>query len=451
MPERRMSNKQISRRTALHGLGVCMALPPLEAMVSSSSAAANATRAPKRMAFVYSPNGKNMEQWRPKDMGSNYTLSPTLEPLAALKGDFQVLSGLDHRNATNGGDGAGDHARANATFLTGMRAKKTAGADIRLGVSVDQVAAQQLGKSTRLPSLELSCDAARRSGKCDSGYGCAYQYNISWRDKKVPMPPEANPRLVFERLFGKDTAGGGNKAERLRQARQQKSILDFVMEDAKRLQSRLGGNDRAKLEEYFTAVRETERRVENAEKFATAAPDMKKPDGIPGSYKEHIRLLYDLSALAFQSDTTRIATFMMAHDGSNRNFREIGVPDGHHNISHHGNDRKKLEKIAKIDRFYIEQFAYFLNKLKGMKDVDGRSVLDNSMIVYGCGIADGNRHNHHDLPVLLAGRGGGTIEPGRHLDFRGEVPLSNLYVTMLDKLGLEVSTMGDSTGSLPRV
>ncbi len=451
MPERRMSNNRISRRTALHGLGVCLALPPLEAMVSSSPAASNTTRAPKRMAFVYSPNGKNMEQWRPEGMGSNYTLSPTLEPLAALKGDFQVLSGLDHRNATNGGDGPGDHARANATFLTGMRAKKTAGADIRLGISVDQVAARQLGKSTRLPSLELSCDAARGSGKCDSGYSCAYQYNISWRDKKVPMPPEANPRLVFERLFGKDTAGGGNKAERLRQARQQKSILDFVMEDAKRLQSSLGGNDRAKLEEYFTAVRETERRVENAEKFVTASPDMKKPDGIPGSYKEHIRLLYDLSALAFQSDTTRITTFMMAHDGSNRNFREIGVPDGHHNISHHGNDRKKLEKIAKIDRFYIEQFSYFLNKLKGMKDVDGRSVLDNSMIVYGCGIADGNRHNHHDLPVLLAGGGGGTLEPGRHLDFRGEVPLSNLYVTMLDKLGLEVSKLGDSTGSLPRV
>jgi hypothetical protein len=429
-----------------------MVLPPLEAMVSSSPAAkAKASRAPKRMAFIYAPNGKNMEMWRPKEMGSNYTLSPTLEPLAGHKDQFQVLSGLDHRNATNGGDGAGDHARANATFLTGMRAKKTAGADISLGISVDQVAAQQVGKLTRLPSLELSCDAARRSGKCDSGYSCAYQFNISWRDRKVPMPPEANPRLVFERLFGKDTSGGGSKAERLRLARKNKSILDFVMEDAKRLQARLGGNDRQKIEEYFTAVRETERRVENAEKFAAASPDMEKPAGIPGSYKEHIRLLYDLSALAFQSDTTRITTFMMAHDGSNRNFREIGVPDGHHHISHHGRNKDKLKKIAKIDRFYIEQFSYFLDKLKGMKDVDGRSVLDNSMIVYGCGIADGDRHNHHDLPVLLAGRGGGSLEAGRHLDFRGEVPLSNLYVTMLDKLGLEVSKLGDSTGALPRV
>lgn len=448
-----MRSQRISRRSALRGLGVCMVLPPLEAMlpVSMGANSRGIGKAPKRMSFVYAPNGKNMEKWRPKGMGSDYSLSPTLEPLAGVKGDFQVLSGLDHRNATNGGDGAGDHARANATFLTGMRAKKTAGADISLGVSVDQVAAQQLGNMTRLPSLELSCDAARRSGKCDSGYSCAYQFNISWRDKKVPMPPEANPRLVFERMFGKDTSGGGSKSERLIQARKNKSILDFVMEDAKRLQTRLGGNDRQKLEEYFTAVRETERRVENAEKFAAAAPDMEKPAGIPGSYKEHIRLLYDLSALAFQSDTTRISTFMMAHDGSNRNFREIGVPDGHHSISHHGRNKDKLEKIAKIDRFYIEQFAYFLNKLKGMKDVDGSSVLDNSMIVYGCGIADGDRHDHHDLPVLLAGGGGGSLEPGRHLDFRGEVPLSNLYVTMLDKLGLEVSKLGDSTGALPRV
>ena len=403
------------------------------------------------MAFIYSPNGKNMEKWRPGGTGGSYKLSPTLEPLRGLKSEFQVLSGLDHRNATNGGDGAGDHARANATFLTGVRAKKTAGADIRLGVSVDQVAAAQIGGLTRLPSLELSCDAARSSGKCDSGYSCAYQYNLSWKDEKVPMPPEANPRLVFERLFGKGADGEVGKEEKLRRARQQRSILDFVLEDAQRLHRQLGRNDQQKLDEYLTAVRETERRIENAEKFAAAQPDMAKPSGVPKDYKDHIRLHYDLLALSFQTDSTRISSFMMAHDGSNRSFRDIGVPDGHHNISHHGNNKDKLDKIAKIDRFYVEQFGYFLGKLKAMKDSDGRSVLDNSMIVYGCGIADGNRHNHYDLPILLAGRGGGKLQPGRHLDFEGEVPLSNLYLTMLDKMGVNAMKHGDSTAKLPRV
>ena len=400
------------------------------------------------MAFIYSPNGKNMERWHPAGLGGNYKLSPTLQPLASLKSEFQVLSGLDHKNATAGGDGGGDHARANATFLTGMRAKKTSGADIKLGISVDQVAAQRIGSETRLPSLELSCDKSRQSGRCDSGYACAYQYNIAWKDDKVPMPPEADPRLVFERLFGGSTEGVPNKEERLRHARQQKSILDFVMEDAKRLHRQLGRNDQQKLDEYLSAVRESEQRIESAEKFAAQQPDIAKPEGIPGDYKSHIRILYDLMALAFQSDTTRIATYMMAHDGSNRSFREIGVPDGHHNISHHGNNK---EKLAKIDRFYVEQFGYFINKLKGLKDADGSSVLDNSMIVYGCGIADGNRHSHHDLPILLAGGGGGKLQPGRHLDFKGEVPLSNLYVAMLDKMGLKVDKHGDSTGKLPKV
>ncbi len=448
MPKR----ENLSRRRLLRGLGTCLALPGLESLrpAGASAASAAATKAPVRMAFIYSPNGKNMGKWRPDGLGAGYKLSQTLQPLAGNKGEIQVLSGLDHRNATAGRDGGGDHARANATFLTGLRAKKTSGADIRIGVSVDQVAAEQLGSLTRLPSLELSCDAARNSGGCDSGYACAYQFNLSWKNERVPMSPEANPRQVFERLFGGDQSGI-SKEERERRTAQQKSILDFVLEDARRLHRQVGRNDQQKLDEFLTAVRDTERRIENAEKFAAKLPDMKKPEGIPDSYRDHIRLLYDLTALAFQTDTTRISTFMMAHDGSNRSFPEIGVREGHHSLSHHGNNEDKLEKIAKIDRFYIEQYAYFLDKLKAMKDVDGRSVLDNSMVLYGCGIADGNRHAHHDLPIVLAGRGGGTLKPGRHLDFDGEVPLSNLYLTLLDKVGVKAERHGDSTGKLPLV
>lgn len=448
-----MSDKfQLNRRTLLRGLGASIGLPALEIMTPTAKAAKARAKAPVRMAFVYSPNGKNMERWRSEGTGSGYKLSPTLQPLKDLKSEFQVLSGLDHQHATAGRDGGGDHARANATFLTGVRAKKTSGADIKLGVSVDQVAAQQLGSLTRLPSLELSCDAARRSGGCDSGYSCAYQFNLSWKNERVPMSPEANPRQVFERLFGKQTEGGAvNKEEQARRAAQQKSILDFVLDDAKRLHRQLGRNDQSKLDEYLTAVRDTERRIENAEKFAAKMPEMAKPEGIPRNYRDHIRLLYDLMAIAFQTDSTRIGTFMMAHDGSNRSFKDIGVPDGHHNLSHHGNKKEKLEKIAKIDRFYVEQFGYFMDKLKSTKDVDGRSVLDNSMIIYGCGIADGNRHSHHDLPLLLAGRGGGQLQAGRRLDFKGEVPLSNLYLTMLDKMGAKAGRLGDSTGMLPKV
>ena len=324
-------SESISRRKILRGLGISISLPVLDSLNSKAFSSQASNDSPKRMAFIYSPNGKNMEKWRPKSLGSDYQLSPTLEPLKDLKSDFQVLSGLDHENATNGGDGAGDHARANATFLTGMRAKKTAGADIRLGVSVDQLAAASLGHNTKLPSLELSCDAARKSGRCDSGYSCAYQFNISWRDEKLPMAPEANPRIVFERLFGSNDSG--SKEERMRRARQQKSILDYVLEDADRLHKSLGRNDKQKLDEYLTAVRDTEKKVQRAEKFAAKAPDVQAPAGIPGTYKEHIRMLYDLTALAFQTDTTRISTFMMAHDGSNRNFRDIGVLRHHHLLS----------------------------------------------------------------------------------------------------------------------
>jgi hypothetical protein len=357
-----------------------------------------------------------------------------------------VLSGLAHTRARANGDGAGDHARANATFLTGQQARKTAGADIRIGVSVDQVAAQQIGRATRLPSLELSCDKARLSGACDSGYSCIYQYNISWRSESVPMPGEANPRAVFERLFTDAGAEGTESAAR-RQAYRQ-SILDLVWEDAATLQGKLGATDRRKLDEYMTAVREVEVQIEQSEKFARqSGTALAKPDGIPPQYADHLRLMYDLLALAFQTDTTRIATFMVAHDGSNRGYPQIGVPEGHHDLSHHGNDPEKKAKIARINRFHLEQFAYFLGKLSTLREGAG-SVLDNSMIVYGSAIADGQRHTHHDLPVLLAGRGGGTLQSGHHLRYPPETPMTNLFLSLLDRMGAPRERFGDSTGRL---
>ncbi len=441
-----MNNKgYLSRRTFLRGIGSAIALPALECMTPIYGASAKEAAAPLRMAFVYSPNGKNMERWLPKGVGRDYELSPTLLPMKDLKPHFQVLSGLDHDKAAANGDGGGDHARANSTFLTGVQIKKTAGADIRVGVSVDQLAAAKVGLETYLPSLELSCDQPRQSGGCDSGYACAYQYNLSWKTENLPMAPETDPRLVFERLFGARHFGGSEESREQRAA-MKKSVLDFVLDDAKRLQNRLGATDRRKLDEYLTAVRETEIRIQRSEEQAARMAGQTAPSGIPADYKSHIRVLYDLMALAFETDSTRISTFMMAHDGSNRSFSDIGVPNGHHELSHHQGKPDVLDKIGKIDHFYIEQFAYFIDKLRNTKDIDGKSVLDNSMIVYGCGIGDGNRHNHTDLPVILAGHGGGTLQPGRHVRYEGAIPLTNLYLSMLDRMGVKAERLGDSDG-----
>ncbi|MBI3192801.1 MAG: DUF1552 domain-containing protein, partial [Pedosphaera parvula] len=344
------------------------------------------------------------------------------------------------------GDGGGDHARANATFLTGCQARKTAGADIRIGVSVDQIAAQKIGHQTRLPSLELGCDRGRQSGNCDSGYSCAYQYNLSWAAESTPMSPEVDPRLVFERLFT-----NGSKAEakenRARRNEYHKSILDFVLDDANRLKRDLGATDQRKLDEYLTAVRELETRIENAERFAAALPDYGKPTGIPKEFEPHVRLMYDLLTLAFQTDTTRLGTFLVSHDGSNRSYPLLGVPEGHHHLSHHQNDRQMIQKLTKINRHHITQFAYFIEKLRSVREGEG-TLLDHCMVVCGGGISDGNRHRHDDLPVLLAGRGGGTLQPGRHLQLNRAVPMTNLFLSMLDRLGVHAERVGDSTGKL---
>ncbi len=443
-----------SRRRFLRGLGTLMALPALEATAPFAARAAAAksggTALPLRMAFIYSPNGKNMAHWTPKKDGANYELSRSLAPLKEFQKDFQVISGLKHDKASANGDGGGDHARANATFLTGVQARKTSGADIKNGISIDQVAAQDIGQLTRLSSLELSCDEARRAGNCDSGYSCSYQFNLAWKSETTPLAPERDPKLAFERLFGGGTGTSDEEAARAKREFFNKSVLDFVMEDARSLQKHLGYTDKQKLDEYLSSVRDIEHRLTNADKFSKSMPDYKKPTGIPQSYEEHIRLMFDLQVLAFQTDTTRISTFLLAHDGSNRSFPEIGVPDAHHGISHHQRNAEKLEKIAKIDEYYSEQFAYFLKKLKGIKEGNG-TLLDNCMIVFGGGISDPDRHSHDDLPVILAGGGGGTLKNGRHLRLREETPMCNLYLGMMDRMGVKTERFGDSTGTLTEV
>jgi len=424
------------RRTFLKSIAATLALPSLPSFAQTVAKAGS----PTRMAFIYIPNGVNLDLWRPTGSGKDYAISKTLEPLAELREHFSVLRGLDHDKAFAHGDGAGDHARANATFLTGCQARKTAGADIQLGESVDQIAARQVGHLTRLPSLELSTDPARSSGNCDSGYSCAYQFNLSWINDTTPAPAERDPRLVFEKMFG-----SGNETEDARRRAYRKSILDFVMADAKRMQSRLGSTDRGKMDEYLTAVRDVEQRIERAEKFRTEVPEDKRPNGVPEGYGEHMRMMFDLMHLAFQTDTTRISTFLLAHDGSNRTFPEIEVQSAHHELSHHRSNPQTLESIGKIDRFYVEQLAYFLKKMRDTPDGEG-SLLDHSMIVYGGGIADGNRHNHDDLPVLLAGKGNGSLKPGRLIEAPKGTPMTNLYLSLLDRMGAKAQRIGDSTG-----
>jgi hypothetical protein len=437
---------QISRRTVLRGLGTAVALPLLDAMSAPLALAADEKKAAAatRMAFVYVPNGMHMPDWTPEAVGADFELPYILEPLKPVKSQLLVLSGLAQDHGRANGDGAGDHARALSSFLTGQQARKTHGADIKVGVSVDQVAARKVGQRTRFPSLELGCDRGAQAGNCDSGYSCSYSTNISWRSDTTPQAKEIDPKLAFERLFSCGAAG-----ERLsRRQKYQKSILDFVLEDARDLQSKLGIKDRRKLDEYLTSVRELEVRVNNpGSRTPEALPEYPIPSGIPEDYATHIRLMYDLMVLAFQGDLTRVATFVVANEGSNRAYPFIEVPDGHHDLSHHGNNPEKQAKIRKINHFHATQLAYFLGKLQGIAD-GGRTLLDNSMILYGSGLGDGNAHNHDNLPILLAGRGGGTIASGRHVRLEKETPLNNLYLSMLDRVESPVEVLGDSTGRL---
>ena len=443
---------QIQRRTFLRGLGATIALPFLESLrpVGALAGTTPSGKAPVRMAFMFVPNGAHMPDWTPTSEGADFDLPWILDPLQPYKNDLIVLSGLAQDHGRANGDGGGDHARSAGSWLTGAQPLKSEGSQIRVGVSVDQVAARAIGNQTRFASMELGLEPGRQGGKCDTGYSCAYSNNISWRDETTPMTREINPRLVFERLFANELPHEQGESYQRRKLFR-KSILDFVMEDAKSLSSKVGGHDREKIDQYLTAVRDIEQRVERAQQMVAAntavAQGYEIPDGIPESYEEHARIMCDMMVLAFQADVTRICTFMLANEGSNRSYRNIGVSDGHHTLSHHQGDRAKHAKIREINKFHIRQLAYVLNKLKSIPEGDG-NLLDNSMIVYGAGIGDGDRHNHDDLPLLMAGGGGGTLATGRHLRFRQDTPMCNLFVSMLERVGTPVPSFGDSTGAL---
>jgi hypothetical protein len=444
----------LSRRRFLRGLGATIALPAMPSLgtgwahgaelSSAVGSVAAATAAPRRMVFLTIPNGVHQDNWWPTGEGKDFELGPTMEPLAAFKDQIQVIGGLDHINATAGKDGAGDHARASASLLTGCRAKKTAGSDIYLGPSVDQVAAQHIGHLTRFPSLELTCDGVRNSGSCDSGYACAYQFNIAWRSATTPVPPEPNPRLVFERLFGSGSPEERHQNLAHRRERE-RSILDFIRDDARSLGAKLSLQDNRKLDEYLTSIREIEQRIARFEQFGELPnPNVPAPEGVPDPFEDRMQVMYDMVALAFETDSTRIATLILAHDGSNRSFPEIDVNRGHHDLSHHQGNEDNLEQIAKIDLLYMRNFAKFLEKLSAKKDADGTSVLHNSMVVYAGGHADGNRHSHDNLPVILAGAGGGVLHPGRFHEVRS-MPMANMFIEMLDVMGVRgIDTFGDS-------
>jgi hypothetical protein len=443
-----MTPRHLPRRTFLRGIGAAIGLPFLDAMTPAFAAPAKAAgKPPTRMAFVYVPNGIVMPEWTPAEEGKDFSFRRTMEPMAPFKDKLLVLSGLTHNGGRALGDGPGDHARAASSFLTGMHPRKTAGADIKIGISVDQAAAQAVGSATRFASLELGLEDGRLVGSCDSGYSCAYSNNLAWRTENSPLPPEINPRLVFERLFG---AGEEveDAAARARRLKYQKSILDTVREETASLQSALGATDRRKLDEYLHSVREIEKRIEAAERDSKElTPPFAKPNGAPFDYAEHARLMYDLMTVAFQTDSTRIVTFMTGREGSSRAYREIGISDAHHPLTHHRGNEEMIEKVRQINRYHVEQFAYWIDKLSKTPDGDG-TLLDSAMIVYGSGLADGNRHTHHDLPVLLAGAANGKIKPGRHIKYPVETPMANLFVAMLDKMGVTAEQLGDSNGKL---
>lgn len=446
-------NNFLSRRSVLRGMGAALALPYLDIMSPAATWAKTLgpqqqATPPLRMAFFFVPNGVNTQHWSPQREGYGYDLPSILQPLARIQDDICVLSGLTQDKGRNNGDGPGDHARAAGAFLTGCQPRKTAGGDLHLGKSVDQIAAQQIGQATRFPSLELGCDRSRDSGNCDSGYSCAYSHNISWSSPSTPVAKEIDPRQVFERLFGQLQTAAEDEAARERRARR-RSILDYVQVEAQGLQRKLGQSDRRKLQHYLDSVRQIERRVENHERMQHQVeldPSL-VPAGIPGDHAQHVRLMMDMMTLAFQTDQTRISTCMFAHAGSNRSYTEVDVPDGHHDLSHHGGDTGKLEKIRRINQYHMSHFAYFLDNLKAIPEGDG-SLLDHCMIVYGSGLNDGNRHNNEDLPILLAGRGGGTIRSGRHIRYPVETPLNNLFLSMLDRMDVRLTSMGDATGRL---
>lgn len=445
-----MSSTMLSRRMILRGLGTAVAMPRLESICPEARAAnidSSDIKPPVRMGFFYVPNGMHMPHWKPEYEGELKELTPTLSHLAKHRSEIMPISGFELHNGWALGDGGGDHARSVASFLTGAHPYKTGGADIRNGISVDQYAAARLSHLTRFPSLELGLEPSAQSGSCDTGYSCVYSSNLSWRNETNFVTKEVNPQALFDRLFGNGNAEEQAENQSLRN-RRKKSVLDFVLNDAKRLQHRLGEVDRRKMDEYLHAVRDVERRVSHSIKLEgqeVEKPDYARPSGVPAEFEEHCRLMLDMVVLAFQTDSTRIATFMMTNASSNRPYPQVGVSEGHHDLSHHQNDDAKQKKISKVNAFHAKQFDYLLTKMREIKEGDS-TLLDNSMLLYGSGISDGNRHNHDDLPILLAGRGGGALKPGRHVRVADKTPLCNLYVTMLEAMGVDADKFSDSNG-----
>jgi hypothetical protein len=448
-------NNALPRRTFLRGLGATLALPLLESMTPRASVLGASSTAPTRLGYVYTPNGiigacdksPRPFMWTPKTAGANFEFSPTMKALEPFREQINVFSGLAQVNGRALGDGPGDHARATATFLTGVHPRKTGGADFQLGISADQIAARELGKYTQLSSLELGLEPQPLAGNCDSGYTCAYM-SMSWRGPTNPLPAEINPRTVFERLFGEGDST--DAAARMVRLEHQKSVLDYVTGSLSRLRLRIGAGDKLKLEEYLDAVRDIERRIQRAEEQSATMklPNIERPSAIPDDYEQYTTLMIDMQVVAWQTDMTRVASFMLGRDGSNRAYREIGIADGHHSISHHQGDPEKVEKLIKIDELHVGMFAYLLKKLKETPDGDG-TLLDHSMVLFGSSISESNIHTHDDLPIVLAGGANGRLKGNRHLVYPKETPLNNLFLNMFDMAGLpHVDGFGDSTGRL---
>lgn len=439
-----ITKKALPRRTFLRGVGTTLALPLLDAMAPSMTAlAATAARPVRRLGFVYIPMGANMPQWTPSGEGTLGELSPILRPLAKVADQLTVVTNLELKNAY-----PGTHATSNSSFLSAATAKWTESNDYYLGTTVDQIAAQHLGRETRLPSLELAMDLLTTVGQCDNGYACVYQNNLSWSSPTTPLPAEAHPRVAFERLFG----DGGTSAERLAELRKSASLLDWVKEDIARLQKKLGPDDRGKVNEYLDTVREVERRIQKAEAATADSPlhDLDRPVGVPAAYGDHARLMFDLQVLAMQGDVTRVMTFQLARETSNRSYPEIGVTEAHHPLTHNNGNPVMLAKVAQINEFHVGLFAYFLEKLKATPDGDG-TLLDHSLYLYGSGMSNGDKHDHVNLPVLVAGGGAGTLKGGRHIRYAQPAPLANLHLSLLDRAGVRVDSFGDSTGRIKEV
>ena len=434
-----ITKKALPRRTFLRGMGASVALPLLDAMVPSMTAFAKTPAAPvRRLGFVYMPMGCDIARWTPPGDGKLTTLSPTLQSLAPVADQLTVITNLELKNAY-----PGTHATSNAAFLSAAKAKWTESTDYFLGTTVDQIAAKQIGRQTLLPSLELSMDLLQTVGQCDNGYACVYQNNLSWSSPTTPLPSEAHPRTVFERLFGE----GGSAADRRAALQRRVSLLDWVRDDISRLQNELGPEDRTRVGQYLDTVREVERRIQKAEAEATDdhLPDLDRPVGVPASYADHAKLMFDLQVLAMQGDVTRVITFQLARETSTRTYTEIGVPDPHHPLTHHGNDPEKIARMAKINAFHVSLFAYFIEKLKSTPEGDG-SLLDHSLYLYGSGMGNPNVHDHVNLPVLVAGGGAGTVKGGRHLKYEEPTPLANLHLTLLERAGVRMDAFADSKG-----